>query len=166
MRPSRVVRHCDSSMSIANGNGRQGRGEIRRDPLDEQVAVQVGGFRWVEWNHAALRGAPLDAPGRFLAPPDHFLWHLQIPADPSTPPAQHPLRLVPRFSNDLGQAMRAAERAGLFSRGHAVLRRKGSGNWCIEADEGRIRLEGERLPALICEASLVFVHGLRESGDL
>jgi hypothetical protein len=128
-----------------------------RNPLDEQVALRVAGFRWAEWNHALLGGAPLDTPGRFLVRPDHVLGHLQIAAHLDTPLADHPLDLVPHFSMDLNHAMNAAEQAGLFRHGCARLRRSVDGMWWIEVMNDGIRLSNEHLPVLLCEASLAFM---------
>jgi hypothetical protein len=128
-----------------------------RNPLDEQVALRVAGFRWAEWNHALLAGAPLDTPGRFLVRPDHVLGHLQMPARPDTPLADHPLDLVPHFSLDLNHAIDATEQAGLFRQGRATLRRSVDGMWWIEVMNGGIRLSNEHLPVLLCEASLAFM---------
>jgi hypothetical protein len=128
-----------------------------RDSLDEQIAVRVGGFRWVEWNHALLAGAPLDAPGRFLARPDHFLGHLHIPAAQDAPLADRPLAHVPHFATCLDHAAHAAELAGLFRAGGSTLWQGDDGKWWIKVENGSIRLSDERLPALICRASLAFV---------
>jgi hypothetical protein len=132
-------------------------GRTTRDPLDSQIATRVFGYRWVEWNHAFLRGAPLDTPGRFLASPDHALAHLHVDAASGTEPAPDALSLVPPFTTSLDHAFDAAENVGLFGDGDVSLRRTVNGDWCIEAASGGLRVAGPRLASTLCQATIAWL---------
>jgi hypothetical protein len=132
-------------------------GMSARDPLDSQIAVRVFGFRWVEWNHALLRGALLDKPGRFLASPDDVLAHLHVHAAPGTEPAPDALNLVPRYTTDLNQAFDVAGKVGLFGDGHAILRRTADGDWCIETASGGLCVDGPLLASIVCRAAIAWL---------
>jgi hypothetical protein len=106
-------------------------GRTTRDPLDSQIATRVFGYRWVEWNHAFLRGAPLDTPGRFLASPDHALAHLHVDAASGTEPAPDALSLVPPFTTSLDHA--------------------------FEAASGGLRVAGPRLASTLCQATIAWL---------
>jgi len=122
--------------------------------LDAAVAVEVAGFRWVVWNEAALGGAPLATPGRFLAHPDDLLAHLHLPAGAEAPLAAGSLDRVPRFTEDLDAAVRAAEGAGLFAEAGAAVRRRGDGAWVVEIAATGEGVEGEKLADAVCRAAL------------
>lgn len=122
--------------------------------LDLDVAVRIMGYRWVEWNHALLHGAPLDQPGRFLARPDDPLAHLQTPARPGTPDQEGALGALPRFSRDLQLALEAAKAVGLFRDGDADLSRGTDGDWALEVRAGGRRYAGPSAAAVVCRAAL------------
>ena len=82
--------------------------------LDLDVGLRIERYRWVEWNHGALVGRPVDEEGRFVAHPGDLMAHLQTDAGDTVPFADHPYERLPRFSLEPGPALRAAERAGLF----------------------------------------------------
>jgi hypothetical protein len=132
-------------------------GRPPRDPLDSEIAIRVFGYRWVEWNHALLRGAPLETPGRFLASPDHALAHLHVDAAPGTEPAPDALTLVPPFTTSLDRAFDAAQKVGLFGGGYACLRRTAEGDWSIETASGGFRVAGRRLAPTVCRAAIAWL---------
>ena len=118
--------------------------------LDTEVATRLMGFRWVEWGRGAQ--GPLREPGRFLARSDSPVEHLHRPAEPEVPLQEHPLSRVPRYSVNVGAAFEAAEIAGLFSEGRAVLSQEPDLEWVIEVRG--LRLGSDRLAELLCRASL------------
>lgn len=128
-----------------------------------EVATRLFGFRWVEWNRRALGGSPLYTSGRFLAPPDYPMSHLLEEASGTAPLHDHAIAKVPEYSGDASCAYQAAERAGLFGAGRAVLFREDDGSWVVEV-RGR-RLSSPELPEVICRASLEWAdavsHGER-----
>lgn len=124
----------------------------QQERLDVEVATSLFGFRWVVWNERALGGSPLYTPGRFLARPDDVMSHLFENAAEDSPLHEHAVAKVPEYSNDATCAFMAAERARLFSDGHAVLFRDDDGEWVIEMRG--VKVSSPRLPALLCRASL------------
>lgn len=123
-----------------------------QEHLDIEVAMQLMGFRWVEWSKAALGGAPLYTPGRFLASLDDMTSHLYTEAAPETPLSDQALARVPRYSQDDTLAFAAAEASGLFAEGHATLSRDLDGSWVIDVEGDR--LASRALPDLLCRAAL------------
>lgn len=138
-----------------------GRSEAE-ERLDIEVATRLFGFRWVEWNQRALGGSPLYTPGRFLAPPDYPLSHMLEEAATTSPLHAHATAKVPEYSSDETCAHLAAERAGLFSVGKAVVSRADDGSWVVDV-QGR-RLTAPRLPEVICRASLDWAGATRDEG--
>lgn len=140
-------------------------GSVREAPravdksVDVEVALEVAGFRWVTWNHQALAGAPLDTAGRFLAHRTDFLAHLQLPANLDETPSDDALARVPRYSESLEDALRAAEGAGVFGEGRATLERTESGAWVVHLPGLGVSATGEHLPELLCRAALQWVRG-------
>lgn len=140
-------------------------GSVREAPravdrsVDVEVAVEVAGFRWVTWNHQALGGAPLDTAGRFLAHPADLLAHLQLPASLDETPSDDALARVPRYSESLDDALRAADGAGLFNEGRARLERTESGAWVVHLPGLGVSASGERLPEVLCRAGLQWMRG-------
>ena len=124
--------------------------------LDVEVATRITGYRWVEWNHDALDGAPIDEPGRFLAHPDEPTYHLCSPAPPGTPDAQHPFRFVPPYSTNLDSALDAAEHVGLFRSGNAILTEAPGGRWLLEIGATGERFEGSEAASVVCRAVLAW----------
>lgn len=124
--------------------------------LDVQVAVRADGYRWVEWKHEALGGAPLDEPGRFLGAPTDPLVHLQKGAEPGAPLAAAPYRNLRHYATDRAAALAVAEKVGLFGTGAASLSRDRSGRWHLAAARG-IALDDACLARLICLAVLAYV---------
>ncbi len=118
--------------------------------------MRADGYRWVEWKHEALGGAPLDEPGRFLGAPTDALAHLQKAAEPGAPLATAPYRNLRRYSTDRAAALAVAETVGLFGTGGASLSRDPSGTWHLGADHG-IALDDACLARLICRAVLSYV---------
>lgn len=122
--------------------------------LDLAVALTVGGYRWVEWNPRSMADAPHHEPGRFVARPDDLQSHLQVDADPDAPLAPHAYRRLPHYSRDLGLAMGAAESAGLFGEGAAVLAKSADGAWRVAVGMLGTSLKDDSLPRLLCRAAL------------
>lgn len=132
-----------------------GRSRVRtreQERLDVEVATTLFGFRWVQWNERALGGSPLYTPGRFLAPPDDAMAHLYEDAGETSRLHEHAVAKVPEYSGDEWCAFMAADRARLFTEGHAVLFREESGDWVIDARG--LKLTATQLPALLCRAAL------------
>lgn len=98
--------------------------------LDVAVGVRIEGYRWVEWSHGALRGAPIDQPGKF------------------------PYRHLPPYASDAGFAVRAGERAGMFRGRGLRLSCSPMGRWRVVVDDPELSLEDDRLPRLLCRAVL------------
>ncbi len=126
--------------------------------LDEAVAVEVAGYRWVEWNHRALRGAPLDRPGRFLALPDDPLSHLHVEPGPGVRPTDDALAQVPHYSLLVDDAVRAAEAAGVFTDGGAVVGKSDDGRWHVHLLPAHAGVFDERLAVALCRAALLWVR--------
>lgn len=120
--------------------------------LDLDVGLRIEGYRWVEWNHAALAGRPVDQEGRFVGHPGDLLAHLQVEVGEDVPLASHPYIHLPRFSLEPGPALRAAERAGLFGGSGVRLRCSAAGTWSVERDD--LRLDDDCLPRLLSRAAL------------
>lgn len=135
----------------------------RHRSLDEAVAVEVAGYRWVEWNHEALRGAPLDRPGRFLAREDEPLAHLHVPAREGVPPSEEALAHVPHYALVADDAWRAVEASGLLDAGEVSVARSGDGRWRVRVAEALLEASGEGLAAALCTAALGFVRRSRAS---
>lgn len=129
-------------------------------PLDEAVALEVAGYRWVEWNHQALRGSPLERPGRFLSLPDDLLAHLHLPASRHARRADEAMAQVPHYSLLADDAMRAADVSGLFSAGGAVVFRDGA-VWRVRTRDGAVDVAEPELPVALCQAALAWVRGAR-----
>lgn len=123
-----------------------------QERLDVEVATALFGFRWVQWNTRALSGSPIYTPGRFLAPPDDNMAHLYEDAPARAPLHDHATAKVPEYSGDVSCAFAAAERAGLFSDGRAVLLQEGGADWVVEVRG--LRLTSSRLPEVLCRASM------------
>jgi hypothetical protein len=128
--------------------------------LDAAVAQEVVGYRWVEWNHQALRGSPLERPGRFLALPDDPLAHLHVPASPGARQADEAMAHVPHYSVLADDALRAADVSGLFADGGAVVARGGDG-WRVRTPDGAVDVSHPELPMALCQAALAWVRGTR-----
>lgn len=131
--------------------------------LDLQVALRVEGYRWVEWNHRAVGEAPLDEPGRFVGHPGDLLAHLYVEAGTEVPCSDGPYARLPRYSLEPGPALRAAERAGLFTGEGVAVRCSPTGTWTVESSD--VRLEDECLPRLLSRAALRLVAGGVREGD-
>lgn len=123
--------------------------------LDADVATRLLGFRWVEWNHARLGGAPIDETGAFLVPPDDPLDHLYVAASHATPRRSDAYARVPRFSSSTADAFVAARAARLFDAGRAVLYRR-EAVWCVDIPASGARFEGRALPAVLVRAALAW----------
>lgn len=136
--------------------------EIR---LDLEVALRIEGFRWVTWNGDALLGSPLYEPGRFVGHPGDMLSHHYIPADPASALARQPYRRLPQYSTDAGLAIRAAERAGLFSGEGARLIATDTGSWTLVAPDAQLRVQDGSLPRLLCRASLRWIDESSTQGE-
>lgn len=131
-----------------------------QERLDVEVATRLFGFRWVQWNERALGGSPLYTPGRFLAPPDDAMSHLYEDASGALSLHEHAVAKVPEYSGDECCAFKAAERAGLFTDGHALIYRQDDGDWAIEVRG--LKLSSPRLPALLCRAALRWTGAVAE----
>lgn len=130
--------------------------DLERDlDLDLRVGMEIEGYRWVEWNHAALGEAPLDEAGRFVGHPGDLLAHLYMDARPGTPLGGRPYGHLPRYSMEAGPALRAAERAGLFRLPGLVVTCTDRGVWEIARAEAGIRLKDACLPRLLSRAALL-----------
>lgn len=125
--------------------------------LDEAVALEVAGYRWVVWNHQALRGSPLERPGRFLALPDDPLAHFHVPAPSGARQADEAMAHVPHYSVLADDALRAADGAGLFSVGGALVSRNGA-DWRVRTPEGAVDVADPRLSVALCRAALAWVR--------
>lgn len=147
----------DNEIPVQGDAGRTG--DASR-ALDLEVALRVEGYRWVEWDHTALAETPLDSPGRFVAPANGLLSHLQVDASPSTALAAEAYGYLKPYSTDPALALRVAEEVGLFSRGRAELSRLDSGRWRLRADGG-IALEDQCVSRLLCRATLAYL----DAGD-
>ena len=122
--------------------------------LDEEVAVRLLGYRWVQWNNRSAGVAPSEERGRFLAPPDGLLSHLQVPAGLEVPLAEDPFRYLPAFSDDLSAAFEAARSAGLFGVVGAILNYDEPGEWSVQTRHGDVLARGYSLPEALCRATL------------
>lgn len=123
-----------------------------------RIALRADHHRWVEWNHQALAGAPLDAPGRFVAPQDGPLSHMQIPASLGAPLAENPYRYLKPYSTRVALAISIADSIGLFGRGEARLDRADANTWRVVA-EGVPDLRDTALARLLCRAALAYLGG-------
>lgn len=144
-------------MSTHTGSARPRRDDscsYRDVDLDLDVGLRVEGYRWVEWNHAAMGHAPLDRDGRFVAHPGDLLAHLHMDARPGTPPGERPYVHLPRYSSDPGPALRAAERAGLFRGTGVVISCSPEGVWRLQGPTAVAGMEDECLPRLLSRAAL------------
>lgn len=134
--------------------------------LDLAVALGIEGYRWVEWNAAALREAPLYEQGRFIGHPGDMVAQHYVEALAGSPLADHPYRRLPPYGSDAGLALRAAERAGLF-RGQGVrLSASPTGRWSLRRSQDGEPMEDDALPRLLCRAGLRCVDetSAREEG--
>lgn len=131
--------------------------------VDLKVGLRIEGYHWVEWNHPAIREAPLDEPGRFVGHPGDLLAHLYVDADESVPLAETPYVRLPRYSLEPGPALRAAERAGLFAGEGVALSCTAAGLWRVSTRE--VRLEDECLPRLLSRAALRLIGEPADEGD-
>jgi hypothetical protein len=122
--------------------------------LDLQVGLRIEGFRWVAWNHAALAGAPLQEPGRFVGHPGDLLSHLYVEARANAPLAAQPHRRLPRYSSEAAPALRAAERAGVFRHEGALISCTPGGVWHVTVGRAGIDLGDDCLPRLLARAAL------------
>ena len=127
--------------------------------LDLDVALEIMGYRWVEWRHEALQGAPLDQPGRFLARADDPLSHLHTPAASGVPELRDALSKLPRYSGNLDLAMDVASQVGLFREGGAELKRGADGTWILDVTATERRYDGPEAPRLVCTAALEWNRG-------
>lgn len=121
--------------------------------LDIEVATRVMDYRWVEWDHAALLGGPLDEPGRFLARPDQITSHLHVLADRTAPLNRSPLRYVPRYSRAADEALIAADAAGVFTAGAGTLSRDGD-RWVVLLRVTGDRFADDEVAAVLCRAAV------------
>lgn len=127
--------------------------------LDQAIAEEVAGFRWVEWNHAALRGAPIDRPGRFLARPDDPLAHLHLAAGQDVKPAADALAHVPHYSRLVDAALGAAEAAGVFRGAGATFDRAADGRWRVRIPALDVEIFDTEPAVVLCRAALEWVRG-------
>lgn len=130
--------------------------------VDIDVALEVTGYRWVIWREGFLQGAPLQTAGRFLAHPEDLLAHLHAPATTKTPVGPDGDARVPRYSEDVEDAFRAAAAADLFGEGRACLGRSAAGVWTIRLAGLGETVESESLAEALCLASLLWVRRDRE----
>lgn len=134
----------------------------RARALDLDVALEVGGYRWIEWNEWALAGASRGTRSGVSSHPHDLLAHLHLPAAPSALPAPDQFARAPRFSELMEKALGAAEGTGIFSHGHATLTQTYSGVWRIDLPEAGRSVEGANLRVVLCEASLLWVRRERD----
>jgi len=125
-------------------------------PLDVEVAVRLGGFRWVRWRAGWSPDAPRDSHGKFLAREDDRLAHAHRPAPPSLQLAPQPYRHVPPYSADVGLALQACEHAGLFREGGAALHLRADGRWELAIREAELLLDDATLPELLTRGALAW----------
>jgi hypothetical protein len=135
---------------------RRHRPESAITALDVEVAMRLDGFRWVRWRDGSSPDAPRDSYGRFLAREDDPLTHLFQPAPLWVPLAPQPYRHLPRYSGDVQLALRACERAGLFSGGRAALRREATGRWVLTIPAAGLLLSDDSLPLLLTRGALAW----------
>lgn len=131
--------------------------------LDLEVGLRVEGYRWVEWNHLRMGEAPLDEPGRFVGHPGDLLAHLYVDAGDDIPLADRPYARLPRYSLEPGPALRAAERAGLFTGDGVAVSCSSTGTWKVVS--WNVALEDECLPRLLSRAALRLAAGDVRQGD-
>lgn len=143
----------DANGTESRTSTRDGRTAADAD-LDVAVGVRVEGYRWVEWSHGTLRGAPIDQPGKFLGHPGDLLSHLYVEASPDARTAPEPYRHLPPYASDAGFALRAGERAGMFRGRGLRLSCSPMGRWRVTVDDPELSLEDDRLPRLLCRAVL------------
>lgn len=135
--------------------GSQGSGADERDlDLDLRVALGIEGFRWFRWRRGMGESAPFSEPGRFVGHPGDLLAHLWTETDEGAPLADRPWDRLPRYSVEVGLALRAAERAGLFVGPGTALGCTAAGEWWIRREEGARVVADDCLPRLLCRAAL------------
>ncbi len=127
-------------------------------PLDQEIALRLLGYQWVQWSRGTAWTAPWDEAGRFLAPPAGLLSRFQVPAGSEVPLAPEPLRYLPSFSQDVGAAFEAARVAGLFDSAHAILAAGQDGEWTVCTRGERVTVRGPSLPEVICRAALAWAE--------
>lgn len=130
--------------------------------LDQAIAEEVTGFRWVEWNHLALRGAPLDRPGRFLALADDPLAHLHVAAGRNVAPDADALAHVPLYSRLVDEALAAAAAAGIFNQAAATFDRAADGRWRVRIPALDTEILDDEPAVALCQAALRWAR--RKSG--
>lgn len=137
-------------------------GELGDRELDVRIACEVMGYRWQEWNHAVLRGGPLDAPGRFLSSGDGPLAHMQRPAAADAPPSAWPLLEVPRFTSRIQDAWSAVAHAGLFDSAGLLIVHLESGDWQVRRNGGTVLANADSACLALALAAL---HGSADLGN-
>lgn len=125
--------------------------------LDLEVALRADGHRWVQWSEQGPATASPGGPGRFLAPAQGLLSHLQVPAGEDVPLAVEPYRHLRPYTSDPGLALAVAERVGLFGDGGAALTRSPAGVWRLAAASCALELEDRSVARLLCRAVLAWV---------
>ena len=135
-------------------NSAVGEGQGTRNPLDEEVAIQLLGFRWVVWKSLDSFPLPMEEAGRFLAPSDGPLAEGQVPAGPEVPLAKEPDRYVPLVSSDAEAALELARQVGLFVAGNAFLSVSPLGEWTVCTEDGRVWASGRSVPEVLCRAAM------------
>jgi hypothetical protein len=137
----------------------RGRGSMERDEdfgreLDEEVAVRVLGYRWVQWKTGEGVLPPSEERGRFLAPVEGLLSRHQVEVGRRGPLAREPYRYVPRFSVELESALEAAQAVGLLRNENTVLELSDQGEWTVRAKGDRLTMTAATLPEALCRAAL------------
>ena len=122
--------------------------------LELEIGRRIEGYRWVEWNPKSQLEMPIHQPGRFIGHPGDLLARFYITASPGSPPAPEAYALLPRYTSEAAAALRAAERAGLFSGEGAKVRCDPTGRWRVVIERADIDMEDEVLPRLLCRATL------------
>lgn len=125
--------------------------------MDLEVGRRIEGYRWVEWNRDAFGMPPLDERGRFVGHPGDLLAHLYLGAPPDASMSAAPYARLPAYSTSAIPALRAAERAGVFTGEGALLSCTPGGRWHISVRRAGIDMVDESLPRLLCRAALGFV---------
>lgn len=127
------------------------------NPLDEEVAIRILGYRWVMWKSRDQFPLPHEEEGRFLAPPDHPLARELVEADPGISLAKEPDRFLPMFSEDPEAAFDIARKVGLFVSSNGFLAMTPGGGWEVQDDAGQVLGFGSSIPEAVCRAALAWL---------
>lgn len=127
------------------------------NPLDEEVAIRILGYRWVVWKSLDQFPLPREEVGRFLVPPDHPLAREMVEADPGVPLAKEPDRFLPMFSADSEAAFDVARKVGLFVSSNGFLAMTPGGGWEVQDDAGRVLGVGSTIPEAVCRGALAWL---------